>query len=173
MKPSSKVLGGRSKVKVAVVQTPPVYLDREKTVERACQKIAEGAAEGAELISFTETWLAGYPYWTEGWASKLQQWIPVRVRFYDNALLIPSEDTDRLCDAAAKANAHVVIGCNELDSRTGVTPSTTRCFSLTARAKSSAAIARRFPLSSKEQSGETVMARISSLMTPTSAGSAA
>ena len=120
LKPSSKVLGGQSKVKVAVVQTPPVYLDREKTVERACQKIAEAAAQGAELISFTETWLAGYPYWTEGWASKLQQWIPVRVRFYDNALLIPSEDTDRLCDAAAKANAHVVIGCNELDSRTGV-----------------------------------------------------
>ncbi len=120
MKPASKVLGGRSKVKVAVVQTAPVYLDREKTVEFACRKIAEAASQGAELVAFTETWLAGYPYWTEGWASKLQEWIPVRVRFYDNALLIPSEDTDRLCHAAAEANAHVVIGCNELDSRPGV-----------------------------------------------------
>jgi nitrilase len=35
-------------------------------------------------------------------------------------VLIPSEDTDRLCQAAARANAHVVIGCNELDSRPGV-----------------------------------------------------
>lgn len=120
VKPSSKVLGGRSKVKVAVVQTPPVYLDREKTVELACQKIAEAGAQGAELIAFTETWLAGYPYWGEGWGSQLQEWIPVRVRFYDNAVLIPSEDTDRLCQAAARANAHVVIGCNELDSRPGV-----------------------------------------------------
>ena len=120
MKPANKVLGGRNKVKVAVVQTPPVYLDREQTIERACQKIAEAAAHGAELIAFTETWLAGYPYWGEGWSSKLQEWIPVRVRFYDNALLIPSEDTDILCGAAAKANAHVVIGCNELDSRRAV-----------------------------------------------------
>lgn len=120
MKPSSKVLGGKSTVKVAVVQTPPVYLDREKTVERACQKIAEAGAAGAELIAFTETWLAGYPYWGEGWGSQLREWIPVRVRFYDNAVLIPSEDTDRLCQAAARANAHVVIGCNELDSRPGV-----------------------------------------------------
>ena len=120
MKPSDKVLGGRSTVKVAVVQTPPVYLDREKAIERACHKVAESAAQGAELIVFTETWLAGYPYWGEGWGSQLQDWIPVRVRFYDNALLIPSEDTDRLCQAAAKANAHLVIGCNELDSRRGV-----------------------------------------------------
>ena len=44
----------------------------------------------------------------------------MRVRFYDNALVIPGEDTERLCQAAAKADAHVVIGCNELDSRPGV-----------------------------------------------------
>src|SRR6266487_2098689 len=88
MKPADKVLGGRSSVKVAVVQTPPVYLDREKSVDRACQKIHEAASHGAELIAFTETWLAGYPYWGEGWESKLQNWIPVRVQFYDQALLI-------------------------------------------------------------------------------------
>ncbi len=120
MRPKEKVLGGRSSVKVAVVQTPPVYLDREKSIDRACQKIAEAASHGAELIAFTETWLAGYPYWGEGWESNLQSWIPVRVRFYDNSLLIPSEDTERLCEAAAKASAHVVIGCNEMDSRRGV-----------------------------------------------------
>ena len=120
MKPEQKVLGGRRSVKVAVVQTPPVYLDRAKSVDRACAKIAEAAAQGAELVAFTETWLAGYPYWGEGWESQLQNWLPVRIRFYDNAVLIPSEDTERLCHAAAKANTHVVIGCNEMDSRRGV-----------------------------------------------------
>ncbi len=113
-------MGGRESVKVAVVQTPPVYLDREKSIDRACTKITEAAAQGAELIAFTETWLAGYPYWGEGWESEIQKWIPVRLRFYDNALIIPSEDTERLCQAAAKANAHVVIGCNEMDPRPGV-----------------------------------------------------
>lgn len=120
MKSPQKVLGGRQAVKVAIVQTPPVYLDREKTIERGCQKIAEAARNGAELIVFPEAWVAGYPYWGEGWESPLQKWIQVRVRFYDNALLIPSEDTDCLCEAAARANAHVVIGCNEMDPRPGV-----------------------------------------------------
>jgi predicted amidohydrolase len=120
MRPQQKVLGGRSSVKVAIVQTPPVFLDRENCVDKACVRIAEAAAQGAELIVFGETWLAGYPYWDEGWGSELGKWLPVRVRFYDNALVIPSENTERLCHAAAKANAHVVMGCNELDSRRGV-----------------------------------------------------
>src|SRR5438132_11905284 len=104
MKPADKVLGGRSSVKVAVVQTPPVYLDREKSVDRACQKIHEAASHGAQLIAFTETWLAGYPYWGEGWESKLQNWITVRVQFIDRDLLISIEYTDRLGNAEAKAN---------------------------------------------------------------------
>src|SRR5437764_14708067 len=107
MKPADKVLGGRSSVKVAVVQTPPVYLDREKSVGRACQKIHEAASHGAELIAFTETWLAGYPYCGECWESKLQNWIRVRVHFYDKALLFPSDDRERACHAAAKARSHV------------------------------------------------------------------
>jgi nitrilase len=120
MQPKQKVLGGRDSVRVAVVQTPPVFLDRGKTIDLACRKIAEAAGKGAELIAFTEAWVAGYPYWGEGWESNLQSWIPVRVKFYDNALLIPSEDTERLGEAAARANAYVVIGCNEMDPRSGV-----------------------------------------------------
>ena len=120
MQPKQKVLGGRNSVRVAVVQTPPVFLDREKTIDLACRKIAEAASKGAELIAFTEAWVAGYPYWGEGWESNLQSWIPVRIKFYDNALLIPSEDTERLGEAAARANAYVVIGCNEMDPRAGV-----------------------------------------------------
>ena len=117
MRPQQKVLGGRNSVKVAIVQTSPVYLDREKSIDKACAKIAEAAAAGAELVVFTETWLSGYPYWDEGWGSELGKWLPVRIQFYDSSLLIPSEDTERLCGAAARAGAHVVIGCNEMDSR--------------------------------------------------------
>ena len=54
MRPADKVLAGRKSVKVAVVQTPPVYLGREATVSRACERIAEAARHGAELIAFTE-----------------------------------------------------------------------------------------------------------------------
>lgn len=120
MKPKQKILGGRDSVRVAVVQTAPAFFDREKGVERACQKIAEAAAQGAEVIAFTEAWLGGYPYWDEGWGSTLKDWIPTRIGFYDSALVIPSEDTEALCQAASRANAIVVIGCNEMDARPGV-----------------------------------------------------
>lgn len=120
MKPPQKVMNGRDSVTVAIVQTAPIYLDRERTIDKAVLKIEEAAAQGAELIVFSETWVAGYPYWGEGWETDVRKWAEVRALFYDNALVIPSEDTDRLCDAAARANSYIVIGCNELDPRPGV-----------------------------------------------------
>jgi predicted amidohydrolase len=115
-----KVLNGRKEVKVAICQTAPVFFDKARTIDKACAKIADAAKNGAELIVFSEAFVAGYPYWGEGWESPVERWIGTRVRFYDNALVIPSEDTERLCDAARRANAHVVIGCNEMDPRPGV-----------------------------------------------------
>jgi len=111
------VLGGRESVKVAIAQVSPVYLDRERSIERACETIRESAAGGAELIVFPEVWLAGYPYWTEGWDSALPTWVDGRVRFRDAAVVAPSEDTERIGEAVREAGAYVAIGCNELDPR--------------------------------------------------------
>ncbi len=111
------VLGGRQAVKVAIVQKAPRFLDKETSLTRAEAYIAEAAAGGAELIVFPEVWLAGYPYWTEGWDSSLQPWVGGRVAFRDAAVLAPSEDTERLGAAASRANAYVVMGCNEIDPR--------------------------------------------------------
>jgi len=45
--------------KVAVVQEPPVYLDREKSMARAIALIGDCARKGCELIVFPEAWLPG------------------------------------------------------------------------------------------------------------------
>ncbi len=111
------VLGGREAVKVAIVQKASRFLDKVASLERAEAYIAEAAALGAELIVFPEVWLAGYPYWTEGWDSSLQSWVGGRVAFRDAAVLAPSEDTERLGVAARRAKAYVVMGCNEIDPR--------------------------------------------------------
>jgi nitrilase len=114
---SKPVLGGREVVKVAIVQKASRFLDKGASLDRAETYIAEAAAGGAELIVFPEVWLAGYPYWTEGWDSSLQAWVGGRVAFRDAAVLAPSEDTERLGAAARRANAYVVMGCNEIDPR--------------------------------------------------------
>lgn len=116
MQAHQKVLNGRPSVKVAIVQTPPAFLNKDRTLDIACEKIAQAAANGANIIAFSEAWVSGYPYWGEGWESRLPDWMAVRSAFFDNAMMIPGEDTRRLCEAAAAANAVVVIGCNELDS---------------------------------------------------------
>ncbi len=111
------IMGGRESVKVATIQQPSIYLDREGCVRRACELIREAGAAGAELVAFPEVWLAGYPYWSEGWEADSQRWVQGRVRFRDAAITVPSEDTETIGRAAREANAVVVLGCNELDSR--------------------------------------------------------
>ena len=116
-KSSKPVLGGREVVRVCIVQKAPAFMDREASLIRAETLIAEAAQGGTDLIVFPEVWLSGYPYWTEGWDSPLQQWAGGRIRFRDAAIVAPSEDTERLGAAARKAGAYVVMGCNEMDSR--------------------------------------------------------
>ena len=114
---NSKIFGGKKEVRVAIVQTPPVYLNLEKSVDKACKKIIEAGENGASLVAFSEAWLPGFPAWGESATSEIYEWAEVRIQLYDNALIIPSKETQRLCDAAAQANCNVVIGCQELDSR--------------------------------------------------------
>jgi len=116
---TKQVLGGRERVRVCIAQLSPVYMNRDATVQRAVAAIREAAANGADLVVFPETWLSGYPYWTEGWDSSLQEWAAGRIRFFDEAVLVPSEATETIGRAARAAGVHVVLGCNEVDPRPG------------------------------------------------------
>ena len=49
--------------KVAVIQKPPVLLDRDKTIARAVGLIDEAADAGAALLVFPEAYIPGYPTW--------------------------------------------------------------------------------------------------------------
>lgn len=97
--------------KVAAVQAAPVYLDRDKTTEKACDFIKKAASEGAKLIAFPETYIPGYPHWvwldSPGVEDKL---FPQLVK---NAVSVPSAITDTLCQAARENNIYVAIGINE------------------------------------------------------------
>ncbi len=58
---SKKILGGREKVKAAVVQASPVFMDKGRTIEKACALIREAGRNNAELIAFSEAFIpVGY-----------------------------------------------------------------------------------------------------------------
>ena len=115
-----KILGGREKVKVAVVQASPVFMDKDQSIKKACKLIKEAGENGAELIVFSEAFIPGYPaYYTVGYETAPHEWTDFMIALQENSILIPGEDTEILGKAASEAGAYLVVGCNEIDDRVG------------------------------------------------------
>jgi nitrilase len=100
--------------KIAAVQTAPVYLDRDATVEKACGLIAEAAGNGACLVVFPESFIPAYPDWV--WSVPPGQGDvqnEMYGRLVENAVEIPGAATQRLCREAKRARVHVAVGMTE------------------------------------------------------------
>ncbi len=106
-------------VKVAVIQKPPVLLDRSRTIEVALNSIDEAVGEGASLLVFPEAYIPGYPTWIwrlrPGGDGSLTGEIHARLR--ENAVDLDAGDLQPIQDAAARHGVTIVIGINERDSR--------------------------------------------------------
>ena len=100
--------------RIAAVQACPVYLDRERTLDKACRLIEEAGRGGANIVVFPEAFVPGYPVWVwfvpPGHTADLRE---AYVELHANALTIPSPSTERLCVAARSARVAVAIGVNE------------------------------------------------------------
>ncbi|MDZ7717356.1 MAG: carbon-nitrogen hydrolase family protein [Balneolaceae bacterium] len=106
-------------IKVAAAQLSPVFLDKKKTVEKACSAILEAGKHGAKLIVFPEAFISGYPDWV--WLipnSKGADLNELYIKLVEHAVSVPDQATDQLCKAAKKAGIHVVMGMNERNSET-------------------------------------------------------
>ena len=102
-----------SEFKLAAIQAAPVYFDREASTQKACELIRKAGATGARIAAFSETWLPGYPFFVWGVSTE-----EMAAEYIANAIEVPSDTTDRLCEAARTANMDVVIGIAERDDRT-------------------------------------------------------
>jgi nitrilase len=102
--------------KVAVVQAAPVLFDREATVEKACNLIADIGRQGAKLILFPEAYIPAYPRgFTFGSVvgNRTDAGRRVWQRYWANAVDVPSPTTQLLGAAAREANAYLAIGVIE------------------------------------------------------------
>jgi nitrilase len=102
--------------KAAAIMAAPVFLDREKTTDKACTLIKEAGGEGAELIVFPEVYIPAYPYWI--WLGSPPWGAPFFAELFKNSVEIPSPTTEAIGDAARKAKAYVAMGLNEREAGT-------------------------------------------------------
>ena len=109
-----------SKYIAAAVQTAPVFLNKDETIGKVVSLIEEAAAEGASLIVFPEAMVPGYPYWPKdlGTPEGRKLIIDAYTELHANSMEIPGEDTEKLCNAARKAGAFIIIGVNEREGGT-------------------------------------------------------
>ncbi|MCA0931416.1 carbon-nitrogen hydrolase family protein [Lutimonas saemankumensis] len=106
-------------IKIAAAQLSSVFLNKKKTVDKACEAIHNAGANGIDLIVFPEAFISGYPDWV--WLipnSKGAALNELYLKLVENAVSIPDESTKKLCNAARKAKINVVIGLHERNSET-------------------------------------------------------
>lgn len=117
----NKFLGGREKVRVAVIQAASNVFNKDKLIDKACRMIKEAGANGAELVAFPECYLPTFPQiYNPGFdcdAEMQQRWA---IGLSDNAIVVGSEDTIRIGEACRDAGVYCVMGVHEMDDRPGV-----------------------------------------------------
>lgn len=105
--------------RIALVQGSPVLFDKEATVEKAVSQICKAGEDKADIIVFPESYVPCYPLgltfgFTVGCRNEegRQDW---KV-YYDNSMVVPGPETEKIGKAAKKAKAYVSLGITERDS---------------------------------------------------------
>jgi nitrilase len=103
----------RAPLIAAAVQLSPVLGSRAGTTDKVCRAIATAAARGAGLVVFPETVVPYYPYF-----SFIRPPVSTgkdHMQLYEQAVVVPSETTAQVAEAARSAGCVVVLGVTERD----------------------------------------------------------
>src|SRR5260370_11030626 len=108
---------GSKRVRVAIAQSAPVYLDKRASLAKALDLIHLAAKSGARLVAFGETWLPGYPAWLDVcpgaalWENASAKEVFARLR--NNSITVPGQEVTALSEAARDLKIPIVIRANE------------------------------------------------------------
>jgi nitrilase len=105
------------RVRVAIAQFAPVYLDKRGSLTKALDLIQQAAKRDAQLVAFGETWLPGYPAWLDVspgaalWENPCAK--EVFAKFRNNSISVPGEEVNALSKAARDLKIAIVMGASE------------------------------------------------------------
>lgn len=107
-------------VKVAAVQAASVFLDRERSTDKACDLIREAGRNGAQFIVFPEGYIPAHPVWYHHHPATSAVANELAIELFKNSVEIPGPEISALCAAAREVHAYVVMGvCEKLPDTLG------------------------------------------------------
>jgi nitrilase len=109
-------------LKIGLAQIAPVWLDKEKTVEKIISYISKAGNESCDLVVFGEALLPGYPFWlaaTGGakWNDSLQK--KIFAHYAVQSICIEDGELKTICVAAAKSHTSIYLGIIERPANRG------------------------------------------------------
>ncbi len=104
------------KLKVALAQISPVWLDKNETIKKVINSIQEAAKQNCELIVFGEGLIPGYPFWlalTGGaeWNTKVNK--ELHAHYVRNAIQIEEGGLEAICELSKNHNIAIYLGIIE------------------------------------------------------------
>ncbi|HVX14751.1 MAG TPA: nitrilase-related carbon-nitrogen hydrolase [Pirellulales bacterium] len=103
-------------IKAAAVQLRPVLYSRDGTVEKICRQILALGREGVKFVTFPETVVPYYPYFS--FVQPPFKMESEHRRLLEQSVTVPSDATHLIGDACKQAGVVASIGVNERDGGT-------------------------------------------------------
>jgi nitrilase len=103
-------------LKIGIAQISPVWLNRQKTLDKILEYVKKASKQDCQLLVFGEALLPGYPFWvdrTDGarFNSPLQK--ELYAHYLQQAVQIESGHLQPLCELASKNKMAIYLGCVE------------------------------------------------------------
>lgn len=103
-------------LKIGMAQISPVWLNKQKTIEKIITYIKKAGKADCELLVFGEGLLPGYPFWlsmTNGSEFNSTTQKEIHAHYIRNAIEIESGELDKICALAKENNMAIYLGLIE------------------------------------------------------------
>ncbi len=109
-------------VRAAVVQAAPVLFERDATIDKLADLVADAASQGARLVLLPEAFIPAYPRGLSFGAvvgSRSEEGRDLWARYWANSVDLGDPVAQRIGDIAARHNVYLAIGLIEKDAAFG------------------------------------------------------
>ena len=103
-------------LKIGMAQIAPIWLNKEKTIDKIKTYIVEAGQQKCELLVFGEGLLPGYPFWlsmTHGAEFNSQIQKEIHAHYIKNSIQIEAGELDDICALAKEHKIAIYLGIIE------------------------------------------------------------